>query len=144
MTNLVVVIGFLALGAGAIFQAGEQPADDRYGLVRARALGMSLYREHCISCHGRTGHGDGPRIAELTGQPGDLTKLAERNGWRFPAEAVARVIDGSDRAHRAGDMPLWGKVFRSDPARADDAAVTDGINALTLYLEFIQLRQYRR
>jgi hypothetical protein len=57
---------------------------------------------------------------------------------------VARVIDGSDRAHRAGEMPLWGDVFRGDPAVADDAAVKERIKALTLYLEFIQLREYHR
>ena len=144
MTNLVVAIGIVALALGAMFQAGNQPVDDRYELVRTRALGMSVYWEHCASCHGRTGHGDGSRIAELKTQPGDLTKLAERNGWTFPAEKVARVIDGADRTHRAGDMPLWGTVFRSDPALTNDAAVKDRIRALTLYLEFIQLRQYRR
>jgi len=144
MTNLYVAIGIVALALGAMFQAGNQPVDDRYELMRARALGMSVYWEHCATCHGLTGRGDGSRIAELKTPPGDLTKLSERNGWTFPTEKVARVIDGADRTHRDGEMPLWGKVFQSDPALKDDAAVKDRIRALTLYLEFFQLRQYRR
>jgi mono/diheme cytochrome c family protein len=144
MMNIVVVIGFLALAVGAMSQANGQSADDRFALVRARALGMSVYGELCASCHGRSGHGDGPRIQELTGKPTDLTRLAQRNGWTFPAESVARVIDGSDRAHQTSEMPRWGDVFRGDQALADEAAVTERVNALTLYLEFIQLRQYRR
>ena len=144
MTNAVVALGFVALAVGVMSQAIGQPADDRFALVRARALGMSVYGEYCASCHGRTGHGDGPRIAELTDRPSDLTLIAQRNGWTFPAETVARVIDGSDRAHRAGEMPLWGDVFRGDPAVAGDAAVKERIKALTLYLEFIQLREYHR
>ena len=144
MTNFIVAIGFLALGAGVMFQASGQSEDDRFALVRARALGMSVYGELCASCHGRTGHGDGPRIPELTSKPSDLTRLAQLNGWTFPAESVARVIDGSDRAHQTSGMPRWGDVFRGDQALADDAAVKERIKALTLYLEFIQLRQYRR
>lgn len=129
--------------AGTAVSAGQDPADG-HALVRARGQGLIVFGEHCASCHGRSGRGDGPRVEELAVRPSDLTRLAERNGWIFPAAAVARVIDGADRAHRAGDMPLWGQVFRSHPGLADDAAVTQRIEALTRYLEFIQVRRPRR
>lgn len=122
--------------------AGQNPADG-HALVRARGQGLLVFTEHCASCHGRSGRGDGPRVTELTVRPSDLTRLAERNGWIFPAATVTRAIDGADRTHRAGDMPLWGQVFRSDPAVPDDAAVKQRIEALTLYIEFIQVRRRR-
>ena len=47
MMNIVVAIAFLALGAGVVFQASGQSEDDRFALVRARALGMSVYGALC-------------------------------------------------------------------------------------------------
>jgi len=132
----------LMVVAGAVDGASQDPAD-AHSLVRARGQGLVVFAEHCADCHGRSGRGDGPRVKELTVRPSDLTRLAERNGWAFPAAAVARVIEGTDRMHRAGEMPLWGDVFRSDPAVADDVAVKQRIQALTLYLEFIQTRRPR-
>lgn len=128
----------LALCTGLAGTPFAQETDARFADLKARGLGLSVFTEHCASCHGRSGHGNGPRVKELSVPPGDLTRLAERNGWRFPAAAVARVIDGADRVHRSGDMPLWGDVFR---AGAEDAKAR--IDALTLYLEFIQVRPRR-
>ena len=45
MMNFIVAIGFLALAAGVMSQASDQSEDDRFALVRARALGMSVYGE---------------------------------------------------------------------------------------------------
>jgi mono/diheme cytochrome c family protein len=137
-------LGVMVLGVALAGQVSGQPTDDRFADLRARALGMTVFVDHCASCHGRTGHGDGPRVKELTSRPSDLTKLAERNGWTFPAAEVARVIDGADRAHRAGEMPLWGTVFRTDQTPAGEAAAKARVDALTLYLEFIQTRRVRR
>jgi len=130
------------VAAGAVHGAGQDPAD-AFSLVRARGQGLVVFTEHCADCHGRSGRGDGPRVKELTVRASDLTRLAERNGWAFPAATVARVIEGTDRIHQAGEMPLWGDVFRSDPAVASDEAVKQRIQALTLYLEFIQTHRPR-
>lgn len=132
----------LMVAVGAVDGAGQDPAD-AHSLVRARGQGLLVFTEHCAGCHGRSGRGDGPRVKELTVRPSDLTRLAERNGWAFPAATVARVIEGADRVHQAGEMPLWGNVFRSDPAVADDEAVKQRIQALNFYLEFIQVRRPR-
>jgi mono/diheme cytochrome c family protein len=134
----------LAVGLGLASAAAAQTVDDRFAQVRARGLGMTLFADHCASCHGRSGHGDGPRLKELSVRPSDLTRLAERNGWLFPATTVTRAIDGADRVHQNGEMPLWGQVFRADPALANEDAVTERLRALTQFLEFIQVRQRRR
>jgi hypothetical protein len=102
-----------------------------------------VFANHCAECHGRSGHGEGPRIKELSIRPRDLTKLAERNGGTFPASEVARIIDGADRAHQSGDMPLWGQVFKTDSGPGGEAAARERVDALTLYLEFIQTRPRR-
>ena len=139
-----VILGVLALVIGLALPASGQTADDRFAQLRARAQGMTIFREHCVSCHGLTGHGDGPRLEELSVPPSDLTRLAERNGGIFPAATVTRVIDGADRVHHSGEMPLWGTVFRADPAVADEQAVKERLTALTLYLEFFQVRPRRQ
>jgi putative copper export protein/mono/diheme cytochrome c family protein len=52
------------------------------------ARGQALYREHCASCHGVGGAGDGPAAAGITPRPPDLTGR--------------RIAD-----HTAGDLFWW-------------------------------------
>lgn len=46
------------------------------GTVPDLARGAALYQEQCASCHGPTGHGDGPAAAALEPKPVDFTDLA--------------------------------------------------------------------
>jgi mono/diheme cytochrome c family protein len=41
--------------------------------------GANLFKEHCVTCHGQTGRGDGPTGITLRPRPRDLTSLA---GWK--------------------------------------------------------------
>jgi putative copper export protein/mono/diheme cytochrome c family protein len=52
------------------------------------ARGVALYSQHCVSCHGAGGKGDGPLAAKLTPPPADLT-----------ASHTAQ--------HTAGDLYRW-------------------------------------
>jgi mono/diheme cytochrome c family protein len=36
--------------------------------------GKTLWVKHCQSCHGKSGHGDGPKAAQLKTEPGDFSK----------------------------------------------------------------------
>jgi len=38
------------------------------------AAGAALFQQHCVTCHGRSGHGDGPAAASLPAPPADLTE----------------------------------------------------------------------
>ena len=40
------------------------------------ATGKELYTQHCKSCHGTKGKGDGPKAAQLDTECGDFTKPA--------------------------------------------------------------------
>jgi mono/diheme cytochrome c family protein len=106
--------------------------------------GMEMYQQLCSSCHGVSGHGDGP-VASLIkiGVP-DLTRIAHHEGGEFPAEDVRRTIDGrwDRRAHGARDMPVWGWQLY-DSSATDDAqerATVDAmIGRLVDYLRSIQV-----
>ena len=78
--------------------------------------GPAIYQEHCASCHGVNGKGDGPVAAALTVPASDLTTIARRAGGAFPAERVARMVTygGNVPAHGTQTMPVWGKVFSTE------------------------------
>ena len=43
------------------------------------ATGKTLYNQHCKSCHGTKGKGDGPKAAQLDTECGDFTKAATQS-----------------------------------------------------------------
>jgi len=43
------------------------------------ATGKELYNQHCKSCHGTKGKGDGPKAAQLDTECGDFTKPATQS-----------------------------------------------------------------
>jgi len=69
--------------------------------------GAALYLRHCASCHGASGHGDGPAAAALTPPPNDLTR------YHASLPELMQVIDGrrAVRAHGTSAMPVWGEIF---------------------------------
>jgi mono/diheme cytochrome c family protein len=107
--------------------------------------GARLYREHCASCHGKTGAGDGPLTAQLKAAPADLRRLSSRNNGRFPRRTVMNQIDGRDilLAHGSREMPVWGWRFGQadndyrDPTKQVEAR----IEALLDHLVSIQVNR---
>lgn len=93
---------------------------DRAGDVAEATLvagGRASFQAYCASCHGREGRGNGPVASQLTVQPADLTMIAARRDGRFPRDYVLQTIDGRIElmAHGSRAMPVWGKIWRSDP-----------------------------
>lgn len=65
------------------------------------SAGKALYNQHCSSCHGKKGLGDGSKAAQLKTHPGDFSTAA------FQSES-----DGSlyyKVAEGRGDMPSFKK-----------------------------------
>jgi mono/diheme cytochrome c family protein len=65
-----------------ITQEDPWPVPDKY-LKMANTMksdassvsdGKQLWMQHCTSCHGKTGKGDGPKAAQLKTLPHDLSK----------------------------------------------------------------------
>ena len=91
-----------ALGA-----AYDEPVE---GLATANLeSGAALYNQHCSSCHGANGIGDGPAAASLARQPSDLTDGAQ---MKFISDAgFLEVIRGG--LPDAG-MPAYGETLTED------------------------------
>jgi mono/diheme cytochrome c family protein len=104
--------------------------------------GPGLFRTYCASCHGVAGEGDGPVASSLRVEVPDLTRIAHRQGGRFPADQVRKIIDGRTTLppHGTRDMPVWGQAFRAAGALEpqDDAHVSRLIDLLVEYLRSIQ------
>jgi mono/diheme cytochrome c family protein len=65
------------------------------------AAGKALWNQHCSSCHGKTGKGDGTKAAQLKTQPEDLstaTMQSQSDGSLFYKTSEGR-----------GDMPSFKK-----------------------------------
>jgi hypothetical protein len=80
--------------------------------------GQMNFIANCAECHGADGKGGGPRSAELSTKPADLTLLAKKNNGIFDPGPVFQMIDGREsgnRAHVSKEMPIWGCRHQSSP-----------------------------
>ncbi len=65
------------------------------------SAGKSLWSQHCASCHGKTGLGDGNKAAQLKTQPGDFTKATTQS--QSDGSLFYKISEGRD------DMPSFKK-----------------------------------
>lgn len=73
------------------------------------ARGKMLYTNHCLSCHGENGRGDGPAANNQKVRPANLQKLArEVSNFKFFMSV----------SQWQGDMPGWKDPF-NDSDRDD-------------------------
>ena len=110
------------------------------------ALGKQDFETYCASCHGESGHGDGPVAEFIALEAADLGKLARKNGGQFPTQRVEQIIDGREevKVHGPRDMPVWGDFFDYEAnqpglrAEEREIVVRERIAALTAYLKVLQ------
>ena len=62
-------------------------------------IGKEMYERHCITCHGVTGKGDGPRAIKLNQTPGDFTSE------NFRKETDGAIFYKMTEGHK--DMPSF-------------------------------------
>jgi mono/diheme cytochrome c family protein len=132
-----LAISALALGfAAAALRASAQPA----GAPEAElARGRELFVNHCASCHGSNGTGNGPLAAAMRRPPPDITDLALENGGVFPADRLRRIVDGrAVEAHGDREMPVWGDAFKSGADADREKAARERISAILKYVASIQ------
>ena len=101
--------------------------------------GPALFKAYCAVCHGSGAKGDGPMAFSLKEKVPDLTRIAMRNGGRFPLERVQKIISGEALAggtHGTREMPVWGPAF-SEVTRDRDIGRVRVYN-LAKYLEELQ------
>jgi len=86
--------------------------------------GSNLYQEYCASCHGIDGKGNGPKAANLSKAPANLTDLA------FMANRSAVDLYRTIAVGFYPDMPAFGDRLEED----DIWALTDFLRSLTFTL----------
>jgi mono/diheme cytochrome c family protein len=104
------------------------PASAQDGNAQAQ-FGRQVYGLFCSGCHGADGRGE-TSITEALDLPAiDLTRIAERNGGVFPADAVAAAISGTSEnaGHRKLAMEPWSRMFADE---FDDFAERVVVNQL--------------
>ena len=142
-----LVLLLVAVPVSMATAASTEPADKLSS--RELAAAERDFNTFCGVCHGRDAKGRGPVADELKTSPPDLTRIAERAGGSFPAEAVYKKVEGLDMplAHGTREMPIWGALFVrqavGDGVLIEDAktaarVATDRIRRLVKYLETIQ------
>lgn len=83
LISCLFVIGLLAFIPRKTYQE-PWPVPDAYknkvnplkGNAESVNTGKTLYNQHCKSCHGTKGKGDGPKASQLDTECGDFTKAA--------------------------------------------------------------------
>jgi len=87
---------------------------------RTTDLGKREFENHCASCHGVDGKGNGAMGELLRRSAPDLTQLAKKNGGILPIARMYEVIEGAGvpiPSHGVRDMPVWGREYRLDDAQ---------------------------
>jgi len=77
------------------------------------ATGKALFNQHCKSCHGTKGKGDGPKAAQLNTECEDFTKPAtqsETDGALFYKTSEGRKDMPSFKKKIADQNDIWAVV----------------------------------
>jgi mono/diheme cytochrome c family protein len=132
------ILCVLALMSIAVTVMAQQTAE----AVVSGTGGDALFKTYCGSCHGKSAKGDGPLADALRFRPADLTLIAKRNGGKFDADKVYRMIDGRElvKGHGGTDMPVWGDAFKRSVEGYSEKAVKTRIQAIVEYLKSLQGR----
>jgi mono/diheme cytochrome c family protein len=112
-TSGLTVGGLLLVILVSSAQTEKTQAPETAHLI-ASIQGPALYAAYCTVCHGKDGKGNGPMAKSLKVAPPDLTRIAMRNGGKFPMLRIQRIISGEEAlpaGHGTREMPVWGPVF---------------------------------
>lgn len=118
-TRVSLVMGIVAVFATACGESPTEPtrdatpAADTFELAGDTARGEALYGQHCSSCHGADGRGEGPAGRALRPPPTNFATT------EVDAERAYRVVkDGGMAAGLAPTMPPFDRML-------DDQALRD-------------------
>ncbi|CUH42775.1 MULTISPECIES: cytochrome c [Ruegeria] len=112
--------------------------------LETTSAGKTLYMQHCVSCHGVDGKGDGPAAVRLSTKPADLTKIAARRDGMWPALEVMEILSGYSRnTLPREDMPvivdiLDHEMSEFDPGNSEPFLMPTKLIEIANYLEALQ------
>lgn len=119
MSTLMFVIALMAFMPKN--QNDPWPVPDKYKNMpnpvksdaTSLATGKELYTQHCKSCHGTKGKGDGPKAAQLDTESGDFTVAAfqsQTDGALFYKTSEGRKDMPSFKKKIADQNDIWAVV----------------------------------
>ncbi|HXY10030.1 MAG TPA: cytochrome c [Terriglobales bacterium] len=131
---MVVASALVSLAQETKSSVKHEPA-----AMTSPASGKEMFVSYCAACHGKDAKGDGPAAGALKQAPADLTRLAQRNGGKYPADKVTSILRGENSlmAHGDQEMPVWGPVFWS-MSQGHEEQVQLRIANLNKYLQSLQ------
>jgi mono/diheme cytochrome c family protein len=115
------VAAVLFTGYGFIKPDDPWPVPEKYAKMKnpvksdaaSIAAGKSLWSKHCVSCHGKTGLGDGTKAATLKTHPGDFSKpefKSQSDGAIFYKTQVGRKDMPSFKKKIPDEDDIWNVV----------------------------------
>ncbi len=75
------------------------------------ATGAVLFGKYCETCHGKTGHGDGPASKPLNPKPRNFTHPSEFKS-KNDGEVFLVISKGGAARHLSPVMPAWGSTLK--------------------------------
>jgi cytochrome c oxidase cbb3-type subunit 3 len=116
---VVVILGVSALGAYILLKEPPSPPPAEIADDPLLVEGRELFLSRCVSCHGKSGRGDGPIAKGLAGPPvGDLTDRLWKHGDK-PEQVLSVVTSGVKDTAMSG----WKGIFSPQGIRAVSAYV---------------------
>lgn len=102
--------------------------------------GKEMFNAYCAPCHGIDAKGDGPAASVFRRRPSDLTKLARKNGGKFPGAEVANELSNVYRApHGSREMPVWGPILSEISPKSEAVGALRVANIVN-YIETLQVK----
>lgn len=142
-TAIISALAACGVLLAVAFRAAENPpAQSVPKLEETRVInslnGPTLYAAYCAVCHGAAAKGDGPMAKLLVSKTPDLTRIAQRNGGKFPRARVDAIISGEEvlPGHGTREMPIWGPIFSQVAWDMDLGRVR--VDNVARYLESLQ------
>lgn len=125
LIRLVTMVAAAGITSPPLFCGDEAPEAAKREELHRYLKGRYLYQKNCVTCHGRTGRGDGPWAAELEHKPRNFrTGLFKFRTTPFGMLPVEEDLRRTIRSGISGTaMPIFGHLR------------DDEIDALVLYLQ---------
>jgi len=121
LSILILIVVFISTASFTLFQSKpwNVPADKAKANNPVKsdaasiATGKSLWGQHCASCHGKSGLGDGSKAAQLETTPPDFSKAAfqgQTDGALFFKTSEGRVDMPSFKKKIPDQEDIWNLV----------------------------------
>ena len=118
---MLLLIAGLVIAMTYSDQPEPWPVPDKYEHMKspvandsdAISIGKTLYNQHCKSCHGKEGYGDGSKAAQLDTPAGDFSDpdfQAQSDGAIFYKSKIGRDEMPSFEKKIPNDEDIWSVV----------------------------------